>query len=157
MSTRRRRQLQIDVDDDLLPSSGRRSCADWVHKNFFNEYNIPYILKTKICFSAVIRITDNFEGHLIRPWKRKPCFTGATDWDFPFWGIFFFSLPESWKISHFFGKSLKIGLRILENNWKYFPKIFLQKKGQIFGDFCVFRVIFATRMEKKMSRLTDPT
>ena len=29
MSTRRRRQLQIDVDDDLLPSSGRRSCADW--------------------------------------------------------------------------------------------------------------------------------
>ena len=32
MSTRRRRQLQIDVEDDLLPSSGRRSCAcaDWV-------------------------------------------------------------------------------------------------------------------------------
>ena len=27
---------------------------------------------------------------VLRPQKRKPCFTGATDPDFPFWEIFFF-------------------------------------------------------------------
>ena len=46
---------------------------------------------TQICFSPLWE-------------KRKLCFTGPTDPDFPLWNIFFFSLLKSCKISHFFGQ-----------------------------------------------------
>ena len=47
-------------------------------------------------------------------------------------------------------------LKIFENNWEYFPKYFLQKTSKILGEFCVwgcvsvFRVKFATRIEKEI-------
>ena len=69
-----------------------------------------------------------------RPLKRKPCFMGATDPDFPFWdweGFFFFSsLLKSCKISHFWLNLKKIWLKSFENNWEYFSNFFLKKTKQ---------------------------
>ena len=97
----------------------------------------------------------------VLPQKQNPCFTGATDSNFPFWQIFFFVFPKSCKISHFFGTKIKkFQLKIFENNIsqsKYFPKIFLQKMSDFFSEICVVLGSFLLPEMKIKWRIKRPT
>ena len=78
---------------------------------------------------------------MLRPRKKKTLFYGPNKPRFFHFGIFLFCLLKSCEISRFWPKSKKIWPKIIENNWKYFSTIFLQK-CQSFLDFCVLRRSF---------------
>ena len=74
---------------------------------------------------------------VIRPQKRKPCFTGPTDPDFPILETFF-SLLNHVKSVNFWPNSKKIWLKIFENTWEYFFHNFSLKNVRLLEIFVFF-------------------
>ena len=63
--------------------------------------------------------------------NRKPCSTGLTDLDFPFWEVFFLSLLKIWLVVFFFCFCFFL------TAFFFFPNFF-SKKSQISGKFKCF-------------------
>ena len=80
--------------------------------------------------------------------KKQTSFTGATDPNFPFWQIFKKFFQNLVKSAIFWPKSKNFSWKFLKISRKYFPKFFCKKCQIFFQNFCVFRVIFATRNKK---------